>query len=562
MIGDYEPRDSPSLSDYFLLLRRRKWLFLSVLVLVPAVAIALSLRSAPTYAASAQLLLNGQSITQDLTGAPTPYTDPARAAQTQAQLARVPDVAQKAIDAVHARDLTTTKFLKNSSVTAGFGSDFLTFSVTDGSPDRAMRLATAYAQAFATYRHNLDMQEVQRAADAVRRQIDDLEASGQKGSTLYLNLVQKEQQLSAIEALQPQTARVVHEADEATKVGPRTVRNALIAIALGLVLALGLAFLGDAMDTRIRSVDKFREGLGLRLLGSIPPPSKQLRKTGLVMLTAPTSHEAEPFRFLRAGFDLANRDYQARTIMVTSPIGGEGKSTTVANLAVALARVGHHVVLVDFDLRRPRLHKLFDLGDPQGLTDVVLGDVALEDALRPVLVTAQDPTVRNGSRPGNRVGKLEVLPAGHVLHDPDLLGDQPAAGIFESLRNRADLVLIDSAPLLPIGDAITLSAQVEALILVVRLNTLRSSAYDNLRRTLSSSPAVKLGFVLAGAELGDTYAYYRYPSSRADTTPHVSTPGTPAVPPQEQLRSAVATSADPVTRASGDGDIQSGSQTS
>ncbi len=537
MIGDYEARNSPTLLDYFLVLRRRQWLFLAPLVLVPAVAIVLSLLTQPSYQASAQVLLNSQSVTQSLSGTQAPYVDPARAAQTEAQLARVPEVAQKAIEVVQARDLTASELLKSSSVSASPGSDFLTFSVIDADPDRAIRLSNAYAEAFATYRHDLYTQEVERTVDAIRQRIDELEAAGLTGSALYRSLVEKEQQLTAIEALQTPTAVVVHEADEATKVGPRTVRNGLIALALGLVLGLGLAFLGDALDTRVRSVDKFREDLGLRVLGSLPPPSKQLPKAGLVMLTAPTSHEAEPFRFLRAGFDLANRDYQARTIMVTSPVGGEGKSTTVANLAVALARVGHHVVLVDFDLRRPSLHRLFDLGDPPGLTDVELGDVALEDALRPVLVTAQDSTARNGNRASHRVGKLEVLPAGHVLQDPDLLGEQPAAGILQSLRSRADLVLIDSAPLLPTADAIALSARVDALILVVRLNALRSSAFDNLSRTLSSSPAAKLGLVLAGAELGDAYAHYTYPSSRTDRIPRASKPSAPAVLPQEPGRS-------------------------
>jgi len=555
LIGDYEARDSPTLSDYLVLLRRRKWLVISVLVLVPAVAIGLSLKSAPTYSASAQLLLNSQ--TQSFTGTQTQSSDPARAAQTEAQLARVPDVAQKAIDAVGASDLTTKQFLKSSSVKAGFGSDFLTFSVIDGDPDRAIRLATAYANAFSTYRQDLQTQDVQSTVAAVHKQINQLEASGLTDTKLYRSLVAFSQR-SWRWFLQPSDALVVQKADEATKVGPQTVRNGVIAFVLGLVLALGLAFLRDALDSRVRSVDKFREGLGLRLLGNIPRPSKKLRGAGLVMLAAPTSHDADQFRLLRVGVDLANRDHQARTIMVTSPVGGEGKSTTVANLAVALARVGHHVVLVDFDLRRPNLHRLFELGDPPGLTDVELGDVALEDALRPITLPALDTTPRNGSRAGARVGKLEVLPAGHALQDPDLLGEQPAAGIFQNLRGRADLVLIDSAPLLPSGDAIALSAQVDAMILVVRLDTLRKSAFDNLRRTLASSPAAKLGFVLADAEMADVYgpALQRYPTTLPDRLAAAPNPKMAVLTSRESGPTAVATASDP-SGTNGQDDVRS-----
>jgi succinoglycan biosynthesis transport protein ExoP len=496
-------------------LRRRRWMLLLTVLLVPAVAVVLSLRQGPTYKASAEVLLKPPAATD---GQPS---DPARAAQTAAELARVPEVATRAIRAAGVRDLSSSEFLKESSVSPTLGSDLLTFSVTNSVPELAKRLVTAYAQTFSEYRHDLDTQQIRRTQNAIRGQLRRLEASGLQGSAQYRILARNDRELTA-QAFGPPTAVVVQEADRAKKIGPKTLRNQAIGLALGLVLGLALVFLWDALDTRVRSVETLRQGLGLRLLGRLPSPPRKLRKKDrLVMLAAPLGHEAAAFRVLRTSLDYANADYQAKTIMFTSAVGGEGKSTTVANLAVALARAGRRVVLIDADLRRPSLHRLFDLDERPGLIDIELGDVKLEEALRPVPVTQWDSTAVNGGRPsGRRKGKLELLTAGHPFHAPDELGvELTVARIAESLQDRADLVLIDAAPLLAVGDAIALSAHVDALVLVVRLNGLNSSAYDDLLRTLASSPTQKLGFILTGTSTSDAYThFYRYamPDRRGD----------------------------------------------
>jgi len=216
------------------------------------------------------------------------------------------------------------------------------------------------------------------------------------------------------------------------------------------------------------------------------------------MLMAPTSDDAEPFRVLRANFELAVADVGARTIMITSGISGEGKSTTVANLAVALARSGRRVVLIDFDLRKPGLHDLFGLDGSPGLIDVTLFDAPLETALATIHMADANGN-GNGQVPYQSSGRLEVLPLGTALHDPDRVqAEAVVARTVESLKGRADYVLIDAGPILPTGDTIALSAHVDAIMLVVRLNGLPRSALDDLDRVLVSSPAAKLGFVLTG----------------------------------------------------------------
>ena len=180
---------------------------------------------------------------------------------------------------------------------------------------------------------------------------------------LYSSLVDRQQTLQSMQALQPSVASVLRQADGAVLTQPKTVRNGALGLVVGLVLGLGLAFLREALETRVRTTEEVSARLGgLPLLGRLPRPPKRLRRSGkLVMLEDPASAQAEAFRMLRANLDFMTLDRDARTIMITSALEQEGKSTTVANLAVAFARAGKRVALVDLDLRRPVLARFFDL---------------------------------------------------------------------------------------------------------------------------------------------------------------------------------------------------------
>jgi polysaccharide biosynthesis transport protein len=522
-----------TLRDYLQVVRRRKWIILLALVLVPLAAVGFSLHQQKLYQASAQVLLSSQNLANQLTGTQSTGINlqPDRIAQTQADVARVPTVAQHVLTKVGAAGMTVQQFLQNSTVSTATNADILTFDVTNHDPLLAKKLVDAYAAAYTVYRRELDTASIQRALASVNNRIQQLVTAGDRRSSLYANLVDRQQTLSTMEALQTSNASVVQRADRAVQVQPRTTRNLVLAIVLGLILGVGLAFLWEALDTRVRSAQEIGERLGgLPLLARVPVPRKKLRaENKLVMLEEPSSVQAETFRMLRTNLDFVTLDRDIHTLMVTSAVEQEGKSTTIANLAVALARAGQRVVLVDLDLRRPYLDKFFDIAGP-GVTQVALGHATLDDALVSFAITDSNPRrehAKNGNGNGNGNGGsgtklvrgvLEVLPSGPIPPDPgEFVGTEALSEILARLRDRADIVLVDAPPVLHVGDAMTLSTKVDAVMVVTRMNIVRRHMLTELARQLETMPTPVLGFVAtaAGDEEGYGYGYgYGYGHSR------------------------------------------------
>jgi len=198
-------------------------------------------------------------------------------------------------------------------------------------------------------------------------------------------------------------------------------------------------------------------------------------------------------------------------LLFTSALQQEGKSTTLASLAVALAAVGNRVVLVDLDLRRPALASFFGLYRLTGLTDVAVGRQSLETALVPVELPSTE--AGDGARPPEPVrGSLHLLPAGPRPASPGEFVASAAleARVLAPLRKRADFVLIDSPPVCAVGDALRLSERVDAVVAVERLGLASRSALHELQRQLAQAPAPALGVVAVGVEVPalDGYAHY------------------------------------------------------
>jgi polysaccharide biosynthesis transport protein len=496
-------------------LRRNLWLILLVFALATAASVYFSYRQAKRYESSADVFLGTITQTATFSGSTTSL-DPARQRAIQVDLAQDPAVAVRALKLVHIAGRTPRDLLDHSSVSARTP-DLLTFSVNDSNPIFAERLAEAYARAYTRYRGQLDATATARALKDVQRRLADLAAAGGANSSAYADLLNAEQQLTTAQVLRGSSAPLVRAASPARQTQPKVVRNGVVAAVLGLIFGVGLAFGREAMNTRVRDATEVEERLQLPLLGRLPPPPRSLRsKSRVLMLAKPRSVEAEAYRILAASLEFANLDRGARTIMFTSALRGEGKSTTVANLAVALARAGKRVVVVDLDLRQPSLAPFFELGERPGIADVALGRSDLEHAVEFVPVYDGADAARAHSFDGQGEGWLAVLGAGRVADSaPELVGSPTISDILTSLERGFDLVLIDVPPILGLSDAMTMTAKVDGAVIVARQGVIKHGMLQELRRVLDDTPVPKLGFVLTGADGPEAYGYgYAGPQRR------------------------------------------------
>jgi Mrp family chromosome partitioning ATPase/capsular polysaccharide biosynthesis protein len=498
--------ESSSLSGYLRILRRRKWVILVCAILVPTAAYIASVQQASKYRASAQVYLSSQDLAGALTGIGAGYVDEVRLATTQAKLAHIPAVASRALKLAPVEGMTPGALLGSTTITPQSETNILSFTVTTTDPQAAMRLATAYAQAFTKYRGELESEPVRRARAEIQTKLKALTADSESDKALANNLREKDQELATLEALQTSRTYVIGTADGAAKVSPQPRRNAAVGLALGLILGIGLAFAIEALDTRVRSAGEINHYLRWPLLGRLPPPAKKLQKADqLAMVAQPSGSQAEAFRVLRTNLDFARLTADdVKTILITSSVEQEGKSTTAANLAVALARSGKRTCLVDLDLRRPYLHKFFQIVSAPGITDVALGLGTLDDALVDIDLATGEPQPAQGpfqNAEAVDTGCIHVLITGPLPPDPgEFVATRKLGEVLRELRHRYDIVVLDTPPLLRVGDAMTLSSRVDGLLVMTRLNTIKRPMLRELARVLEAAPTTKLGYVVTGSQ--------------------------------------------------------------
>jgi succinoglycan biosynthesis transport protein ExoP len=283
-----------------------------------------------------------------------------------------------------------------------------------------------------------------------------------------------------------------------TPVSPHKFRDELLAFAIGLAFGLGLALLRDFLDDRIRSEDDLRRAVGgLPALGLIPTVEdwRNAKSTKLASVDAPSSPAAEAYRELRTALKFMSLDRPIRYLLVVSPVSGDGKTTTVANLAVNMVQAGQSVVAICCDLRRPRLHEFFGLSNDVGLTSVLLGESSLEDALQEV--------------PG--FAGLRLLAAGPIPPNPsELLSSRSAANVMSHLGEISDIVVIDTPPVLPVTDATVMAAQSDAVILIASANKTHRRAAGRAVELLGRVNARLVGVVVNNVPRNDRGYSYGY----------------------------------------------------
>ncbi len=294
-------------------LRRGWWIVVITTVLTIAAAAYVSARQTSLYSSSADVFLSTQNLAAIVSNVQLPSSDPIRAAATQADLARNPAVAERALALAGLSSRDARSLLSKSSVSAATNADILTFSVTDHRPQIAERLANDYAIAYTQYRRHLDTAAVASARQGIEAQLTQLKASGGESGAVYASLYEKDQELKTLQALQGSNALVVRSAEHAVQTQPKLLRNGALAAVLGLLLGAGLAFLRDTLNTRVRSAGEVQSLLGLPLLGRMPEPQGRRRgSNGLVMLANPSSPLAEPYRILATNLEIVNLERDAR----------------------------------------------------------------------------------------------------------------------------------------------------------------------------------------------------------------------------------------------------------
>ena len=511
------------LREYLHILRRRKWIVLLALVIVPLAAVAFSLRQSPLYQSSAKVLLRDQTLPVGVTGATgssTYSSNPAAAIGTQLQIAEQPFLATRVASALH---LNPGAVAGSTSVAEVGDTNVLQFTSKYGLPRIAERVANEYARQFTIYDQQLNTNSIAQTIRGLQRRIAHLRSQGvSRSDPEFVQLDQELGQLQTLLSVQTSspTAVVLTNASGATKVRPQPAKYGLLGLALGLLLGVGLALLRDASDTRLREPDQIAEALRLPLLARVPAPSRQLqRDSQLAMIAEPTSHGADAYRRLRMNLEFATIGKPSQVIMFASALAKEGKSTTLANLAVATALAGKSVAVVDLDLRRPALSRFFRLDDAHpGLSAVVLGHAEIDDALVHVPLESVSGNAADHFAPGPAgnggmptTGSLMVLPTGILPPDPgDFVGLEGVGRAIAALRERVQVVLLDVPPLLAVGDGLTIAGLADAVLAVVRSEHAGRRIITELASILARMPVERLGFVLGGAAADGASGHYGY----------------------------------------------------
>jgi capsular exopolysaccharide synthesis family protein len=497
---------NPSFRTYLHVLRQRKWWVGAIAMGGLAVSLAFSLIAHKQYSASAQLLVQPSVNASALDGGQVqPVTQ--TVVQTELQLVTSAPVQQ----AVRARLGSTPPVL----ATEVAQTNVMAITASSRVPSQASLIANLYATAFVQYQQTVATHSLTTAEAQLRSQISSIAkqvksfgsntTSAEAIALLNQEAVLKEQLAQMQVSGATDTGNVVLVAPAQTPVSPsspKPLQDSLLGLAVGLALGLGAAFLRDSLDERLTSKEATEHAGGVPVLAMTALVTTWRRQNPLIItLTEPNSPAAESFRSLRTSLQFARQEQQIRSLVLTSPGVGEGKTSTLANLGVVFAQAGERVVLVSCDLRRPRIGAFFGLDEHEGLSSVLLDQQTLEEAVLPV--------------PGS--DRLSLLPAGPVPPNPAELLDSARTGdIFARLRDQYDLVLIDSPPVLPVTDAAILSRYADATLMLAAAGQTRRSDLHRAVEKLDQVGTTILGTVLnkvtrqTGRYYGYTYTYGDY----------------------------------------------------
>jgi len=453
--------------DLLRLLARRRWTILAVTLLATALAAAYSFSRTPLYTAKATVLVR-PVLTSPLEGRGDQVNMP-----TELELVTSSAVAQLAAELMGG-GVPGQALLPHVSVRNPAGTEILEISFSDPDPGRAREGAQAFTDAYLRFRSEQAAEAIQRYVTRLRTEIADLDAqissineqlaSVPQGSTQRRTLSDQRSQLDAsrlalqgqlvsVSALSTDPGQVVQPAQRPTAPSsPDHPVNLALGLLAGLVGGATLAYARERLSDRIAEPAVLERYLGAPTLGLIPRTPTLRGSARLAIVEDPRGPAAEAYRTLRTNLLAVSRRPPLKSLLVTSADMGEGKTTTAANLAAALAQVGRSVVLVSADLRFPRAHAFFGIPNEHGLGQVLQGKLPLSEALA-----------------DTDLPDLRVLPSGPVdeVEEPvELLQSDRMREVIERC-GEADFVVIDGPPVLAMADSLVLAGMVDGVLFVM-----------------------------------------------------------------------------------------------
>lgn len=331
--------------------------------------------------------------------------------------------------------------------------------------------------------------------------------------TLYESLLTRMKEAGVSAGLKANNVHIVDRArPPLAPIRPQKMLNILLSIMVGVVVGGVLALFNDYLDNSIKTPDEVEQIVNLAALGIIPATSSingagnrpllpggsvKATSSDLTTVSQPHSVVSEAYRALRTSILLSTSKHPPQTILITSGQPREGKTTTALNLAITLAQRGDRVVLIDSDLRRPRVHRAFQLANDVGLSSYLTGSAPIDNLPKPV------PSIPN----------LYVITAGPMPPNPaELLSSEPITGLFEELRRQFDFVLMDSPPAITVADAMILAAHADGVVLVAHGGVTTKESLKHTRKLMASTNARVIGVVLNNVDVrsADYKYYYSY----------------------------------------------------
>lgn len=486
---------------------RSRWLIvLSVALATVAVAVAHYERAAKSYVATASVAFQSGTLSDSaLQVSSGGSSEPQREADTEVLIAHSAEVAEGVRRQLSTQDSVST-LLDQVKVEAAPNANILEISASTGDPRYSARLANLFAAQYIAFRASSELAGIESAQNKLEQQIAGLPA----GSTERAALQQSLQRLSELRAVAGGGANIIGRATApGSPSGTKLSTTVIVGLLLGLGIAFSIVFLLESLDRRVKSIEEFEREYKLPALVGVPQPALRARRA------EERSDLLEPYRILRSALDFAAVTRRIDTLLVTSAVSGEGKTTVAVDLAHVEALAGRRVVLMELDLRRPTFAAHFRLDPDNGLTTALTRNAPLSELL---------------VEPFDDLPNLSVLPAGRLPHNPsELLGSPRIEEIVLELLEPEGLVIIDAPPLNPVADAQVLlnNHAIHAAIIVGRIDKTTRDEVRRARAIIDRHVVEPVGLVVTGLRDAARYGYEGYTTADPKNDRSIGTPVRP-----------------------------------